>query len=466
MRRLFALVGLALAAVSCQAKPVLVRPALEKEGVAYIYIASFPQEAQRLSFRIVDLSATRVTGERIPLSLSLQEVNSGEVSRERLLAFGELPPGSYTGLSLRFGKAILAGEQGEATLRVPEDPTAVFVPFVVERKKAVVLTLQLRYRESIREEFRFTAALSASVPGKLPTGLIGLATCREANTVTVFDKNSGRVVAVIPTGALPGGMALDPKRQRVYVALSGEDAVEVIDLLEEAVLDRVALAAGDNPVELALSPDGGTLLSANSGSNTVSVIDPSSRFERSRIPVGAGPQSIVIDRLGKKAYVLNALSNTVSVLDIANGIVTGTVQTESAPLRGQLARDGSLLYVLQAGSSFLAVVDTRSLSVTKRIYVGAGGTALKVDPQSGWIYLAVRNSVEVGVYDPFSLLPVDLVPVGGEVAYMTIDGEGNNLFLVLPEENRVRAVRLIGKETALEIDVGNDPYRVTLMGER
>jgi len=49
---------------------------------------------------------------------------------------------------------------------------------------------------------------------------------------------------------------------------------------------------------------------------------------------------------------------------------------------------------------------------------------------------------------------------------MTIDGEGNNLFLVLPEINAIRGVRLIGKGTSALFDVGEDPYRATLMGER
>jgi len=69
-------------------------------------------------------------------------------------------------------------------------------------------------------------------------------------------------------------MALDQRTKRAYVALSGEDEVDVIDVANGEVVDRIKLSGGDRPRELALTPDGRTLLVVNTGSNTVSIIDP------------------------------------------------------------------------------------------------------------------------------------------------------------------------------------------------
>lgn len=466
MRRIPVLITIFLVFSACQAKPVLVRPPLEAEGAVYVYLAPYPEEARRLAFHISEMFAVRESGERYPLSLILTEVSAGPAGRERLLASGALPPGQYSGLAVNVEKASLKVEEGDAALVVPEEMAGVAVPFAVAGKRAVVLSLAFRYRESVREEFGFVPVFSVAIPNRPPTGLIGLASSRGANVVTQFDKVSGRVVSVIPTGRSPAGMALDSARLRAYAALSGEDAVEVIDLLESTVIGRVQLMAGDVPVELAMTPDGRKLLAANSGSNTVSVIDPSAFVETNRVRVGAGPQSILIDRTGRKAYVFNTLSNSISVLDIPQESVVGTITTEPEPIRGQLSRDGSRLYVLQRFSPYLAVVDPASLSTARRIYVGGGGTALKVDPRTDLIYLSRLLSDEIEVFDPFSALPVDAVRAGGEAAYVAIDGEENNLFIVLPGKNRLRAVRLVGKETAAEIDLADDPYWVTMMGER
>jgi hypothetical protein len=112
------------------------------------------------------------------------------------------------------------------------------------------------------------------------------------------------------------------------------------------------------------------------------------------------------------------------------------------------------------------VFDPTTLSIVRRVFVGSGGTALKVDSKTDLIYLSRQGTGEIAIYDPFSLLPIDSYRTGGDVPCLTIDGEGNNLLVVLPGTNGVRTIRLIGKDTVSETDVGEGSYWVSLMGER
>ena len=466
MKRRTGLLAVFLLLCACQAKPFLGKPRLENEGAVFVYLQPFPQEADGLVFRMEGISAVRQDGETYPLSLHVREFSGKEMKRERLLATGDLPPGQYAGFSVRLKDATLKGEEGDTALVPAEENPRIPIPFAVDRGKTVILSLQFRYKESIGEGFRFAPTFSVTIPGKIAAGLIGMVSGRGSNTVTMFDKVSGRIVGIIPTGRSPAGMVMDPVSRRAYVAISGEDAVEVIDLLETAVINRQRLGMGDNPLELALTPDGKALLSANNGSNTVSIIDSSSLIETRRVQVGAGPQSPLIDRAGRRAYVFNTLSNTISVIDLGAGAVAATVATESGPVRGQFNRAGNRLYVLHRNSPYLTVLDPQSLSVVRRVNIGAGGTALKVDPRTDRIYVAKRNGEEVDIYDPFSFLPVDSLRTGGETSFLTIDGDGNRLLLLLPRRNRLRIVHLVGKGTAAEIDVGEDPYWITIMGEK
>jgi len=470
MRRILFLIVLSWVFASCGMKPSLSGqpPPLDRDGAIYVYLAPLPPEAERLSFDIAEFFAERAEGGQVPLSMKMPTIDLRDAGRERLLAYGVLPPGAYSGFSLRAEKASLEGEEGVAALKLTERLTEVSAPFTVERKRAVVMNLMLRFPDSIREEVRFTPTFSASIPrhGKIASGRLGLSTSREANTVTLFDKISGQVVYILPTGEAPMGVVMDPLRRRAYVALSGEDAVEVIDLLEVRVLERIRLAGRNSPLDLSLTPDGRTLLVANPGSNTVSLVDALSMFEKEKILVGASPQSVLLDRSGKRGYAFNALSNTISVLDIPRATVVATIPTESGPFRGDLSPDGSRLYVLQEGSPYIGIVDTFSLAVTRGAYVGTGAKAIKVDLRTGWIYLARRGAVEVDVYDSTALLPVDYIPVGGEAAYLAIDKEENDLWVVLPGQARLNDVGLAGKRTIATIDVPEGPRRVTIMGER
>jgi YVTN family beta-propeller protein len=451
---------------ACQAMPSLVKPRLEEEGLVVVYLHSLPQEADRLTFRLEGMSAVREDGTNVPLSLHIAEIRGKELKRDWFLASGELPPGQYLGFSLRVAGATLKGEEGEIALPVSDEKSMTSFPFSIVKKKAQVVSLKFRYRDSLPGGIRFAPSFDAEVPAKPPSGLIVLVSSRGANTATVFDKVTGRVAAVIPTGTSPAGIALDPVSQKAYVAISGEDAVETIDLLGADVIGRGQLAIGDRPEELALTPDRRTLLSANAGSSTVSVVDTASMVETRRIQVGNGPQSILVDRAGRRAYVFNTLSNTISVLDIGTGGVVATVATESGPVRGEFNRGGNRFYVLHKYSPYLAVYDPGTLSVVRRVYVGSGGTALKVDPRTDLIYLARQGTGEIAIYDPSSFLPIDSYRTREAVSHLTIDGERNYLYVVLPGSNKVRVIRLIGKGTEYEVEVGDDPYWVTSMGER
>jgi YVTN family beta-propeller protein len=72
-------------------------------------------------------------------------------------------------------------------------------------------------------------------------------------------------------------------------------------MMQAEVVNRLRLNSGDRPRELALTPDGRTLLCVNTGSNTVSFIDPGSFIEVGRINVGKNPNSILIDQTGRRA---------------------------------------------------------------------------------------------------------------------------------------------------------------------
>jgi YVTN family beta-propeller protein len=452
--------------LGCQATISRLKPPLEEEGEIYLYTQSLPQEADRLRFTIEKIFAVSNEGLEIPLVVSLREIKGLEVKRQRLLASGRIPPGSYSGLAFQVKNAILKVEEGEAALLVPEKPVRVEFPFNVSRKKAYVISLNFKYRESITGDISFSPLFSIKIPAKPISSLAGYVTNYNANNIIVFDKKLGQVTGVITTGRGPAGMTLDQKRRRAYVGISGDDTIEVIDVTAGEAIDRLRLNSGDQPKELGLTPDGNTLLTVNTGSNTVSIINPISLMELARIKVGNGPNSLLIDPTGRRAYIFNTLSSTISVIDIPNKAIVTTISTDPGPLRGQFNRRGDKIYVIHEWSSYLSVIDPLSLSVAKRFSVSMGMTSIKFDANTDLVYLGRKNDTIVQAYDPFSFVPVDLINTRGGITYMTIDGAENNLYLVNPGVGTLMVTNLANKKMVFVIDVGEGPYWVTVMGER
>lgn len=459
------LVCLILAGCGTASVPQQPRTRLDDEGVVYLYLQPLAREAERLRVSIDGISALRGDGAEVPLAVSLRELRREDTGRQRLLAAGPLPAGEYSGLVVRTARASLRGEEGESALLVPEAPARLDFKFSVRRGEGAVIALALRYAEAVEAGFRFSAAFSVYSPERPAPTRVGFVANRGSNDVTVFDKKAVRVFDVIATGRGPSGMALDQRARRLYVALSGDDGVEVIDVLSGKIVDRIRLAPGDEPVEVALTPDGATLLSANRGSNTVSVIDPGSRFELMKIPVGNGPRSLVIDRAGRRAFVFNALSNSVSVIDIRSRTAIRSIPTDPGPRRGDFNRRGDRLYVIHESASYVTVIDPSTLVVARRFPVRSWMDAIKVDPSTDLVYLAGRDEFAVGLYDPFSFAAVALVGTGTGIAHMTTDRDDNQLYLVSPGTGRLLVFDRISKRTVGELDVGHHPAWINVMGE-
>ncbi|MEK6744820.1 MAG: beta-propeller fold lactonase family protein [Nitrospirota bacterium] len=450
----------------CQSMPVQQRPFAEDGAEVLVYMEPFTQEAGRISFRLAGIAAVREDGAEFPLVLKFADLARRDVMRQRLLAHGRVPAGRYTGFLFRIASASLTTEDGNAALLAPDAPVKRDHLFRIGRKRPAIVSLTLRPEGSVLNGYQFSPALLITTPSRPLLDLIGYVSVESENAILVLDKLRKSITGIIETGNAPRGMAIDRVRNRVYAALSGDDAVEVIDSIENRSLARVRLLPGDRPQQVELASEGQVLLAVNTGSDTVSFIEANALTEIKRVTVGKRPRSMVIDRSGRRAYVFNTLSNSISVVDIANRAVIGTIATGPEPVWGQFNRQGDQLYVVHADHPYLHVVDPASFTLLRREFVGPGMRSLKVDTRNDLLYLGRKNDTALEVRDPMTFNVVEYIPAKGETVYQAIDDEHNDLWLVIAEKDLLMTVNLINTaETAL-IDIPGRPAWVTLSGER
>lgn len=457
---------LAFLCSGCQTVQTVLKPVLTQEGEIYVYMQPLPQEADGLRFSLEGISAVRSDGTEVPLSLSVKDFKGGGAQRQRFIASAALQPGAYTGLNIKAGKAFLKEETGENELAVQEKPEFNGFSFEVRRKRALVINLSFKVRESVGKGSGFKPAFSLSIPPRPLNSLIGFGTNYSSNSITVFDKRTGEIMGMITTGRGPKSVIFDRSRMIAYVVVSGEDAIDVIDLLSNDVINRIRMNVGDNPSEAALTPDGGTLLVVNEGTNTMSFIDPLSNFETTRINVGSRPRSLIIDPNGSRAFVFNYLSNSISVVNIGTRSITTTLKTETSPVRGDFSKNGDKLYVYHDWSPNIIVFDARSLSLLKMIYVGTGIGFIKVDTATDRLYVARKHQANIDIFDPFSAIPMDFLKTAGGAAYILIDEDESNMLMVLPDQRAIQCINLVSKKERYLMDTGNPPYWSAIIGER
>jgi YVTN family beta-propeller protein len=431
-----------------------------------VYLQPLPQDAGRLTFALASVSAVSGDGSEYPLTVSLGVITREDAARQRLLASGRLPAGSYAGFLVRIKRAALRNDGGDVTLAVPDAPVRLDAPFAVAGQQSPVLWVALKVLESVSSESGFSPVFSVVMPPKPLTDHVGLVSNSGSSTITVFDKNLAQAVSVIETCAGPAGMALDQRRRRVYVACARDDEIQSIDVATGEILERSRLSPGDRPREVALTPDGLTLLAVGTGSNTVSFFDAVTLNRDERLTVGSGPNAILIEPAGRRAFVFNTLSSSVSIIDIPSRSVVATLSTEAAPLRGQFNGRGDRLYVIHERSPYMTVVDPRQLNIVTRVRLRIGVSAITLDSVRGLVCIAASNDTGVEFYDPNALMPLYSMRTRAGVSYLTIDAEDNTLYVVSPETRSVAVGRLADRKVVAEIDVGDRPYWVAVMGEK
>jgi DNA-binding beta-propeller fold protein YncE len=149
-------------------------------------------------------------------------------------------------------------------------------------------------------------------------------------SVSVIELPSGRTISRIAVGGGRGapyahaeGLAIDPVRDRLYVAVTDRDLLAVIDthtLKAERFVDvgRPPLPIGVAPVSIAVSPDGRTAYVADAGEDTVTAVGLVARARHKgyhsrkaftvigRIPTAAYTTDVSVTPDGKRLIWLSA----------------------------------------------------------------------------------------------------------------------------------------------------------------
>jgi YVTN family beta-propeller protein len=184
--------------------------------------------------------------------------------------------------------------------------------------------------------------------------------------------------------------------QTAYVANSGSGTVSVLDPATARAL-APPIAVGSEPTELAVSPDASRLYVTNAGSDTVSVIDTATNSAVARIPVGSEPTGIAVSPDGARAYLTNSGDDTVSAIDTATNTVVGppiAVGDRPEGIALLVARPQAL--VAQRGGN-LALLDLGSGAVIATLpdALGPSRVALTPDGTRAFATNAASNSVTI-----------------------------------------------------------------------
>jgi len=201
--------------------------------------------------------------------------------------------------------------------------------------------------------------------------------------LVVFDLETETETARIPL--LEGARAYDtvvtPDESMAFVSLWNEGAVQPVDLTTREA--GTPIGVGKNPEGLALSPDGATLVVADSDSDSLSIIDVGTLARTEQLylvgesaPRGTSPSAGAFGP-GDRFYVVAAGDNAVEVYDTTDWSRIGRIPTMWYPTDVRALEDGGLLVVNGKHEGTGANLDPGTDDITDLV----GGSLTRMPPE-------------------------------------------------------------------------------------
>ncbi len=411
---------------------------------------------------ILDVGGVELLGVREPVGVPLREATwSNEASTPSLVRVAEcaIPSGSYRALRLHL--LSVTAPAGVAMVH-PSPPDSVVLAADIEILPGrTSLWIVDWLPQALGDPNRpYETGLSLVEPTLPPPGGAILVTNEESNSLTLLDRWRLTPRGEISVGRGPRGMAWSRLHQRLYVALAGDDAVAVIDLVDHRKEQEVGLHAGDTPSRLWMDEANSRLFVLNSASSTVSILDAGFLQELERLVVEPEPVAFAYDPLRKRLYVSSRVRDAVIVYDMDD---------QREPLRwnvdggaGELILDEtrSLLLVASARQRKIVMLDAQSGAVVALMELCSAARGLAFAPLGREVVAAASRCRKISFAAVTQGMETTQVRLPFAPGLLITDSASSQIYAVMPDGDGLAVVGAQSRELTGWIPVGRRPYAV------
>lgn len=330
--------------------------------------------------------------------------------------------------------------------------------------------------------------------------------CEHSNNLGVIDANTGQLIFTTGVEEGPTDLAVDSSTNTIYVSYWFTPSISIIDGQTNVVTKRINLEDWGNQA-IALDPNAKRLYVANSGHDSLSVIDTENGAEITSIS-DLKPYDVAVNPVTKRIYVGNSIDRTVSVIDGNNNefiesiginrslgasprldvdlirnriyvshaygisIIDGNTSEVIAefPTYYFPAHDLAIhpvtgdLYVVT--SKDLLVIDEGSLEINGQSDLPYGTHVCAVDQETGKVFVVSSSQNTVTVLDDASCELLDVIFLGSVPSAVEVNRDTSKVYVTNKDTDTVVVINGSNNEIIRSVVVGVDPACVEVNVER
>lgn len=217
-----------------------------------------------------------------------------------------------------------------------------------------------------------------------------------SNDVSVIDLSNGKVMATIPVGKNPTGMAVSPDKEEVYVANMWSGTVSVISTAQNAVTHTITIPTFNAPAVpfgMAMVPDGSRVYVTNLNDGTVRVIDTQTKTIVDTITEAYdwAMRYIAMSPDGEYAWSIGTGDGKISVIRTSDNRVVAKIFGLPSARHMAFTPDGKRAYVTGEKFSRVYVIDTSTYALLSVIQFPVGSGTITTDISPDGKFALVSN---------------------------------------------------------------------------
>ena len=234
----------------------------------------------------------------------------------------------------------------------------------------------------------------------------------------------------IPLGNVSGRidhMAVDLKRQRLFVAELGNNSVGVVDIANRTLTRRIGGLGG--PQGVGYEPATDTLFVANARDGSVKLFAGNDYKPTGRIELGSDADNVRIDAATKRV-VVGYGDGALAILDPQTRAKVGDIPLKAHPESFQIDPEAGRIFVNVPGAHAVAVVDRSSEKQVVNWPMDQGANfAMTVDRARGQILVVFRSSSRLAAFAMGDGKPVSSVETCGDVDDLFVDPKRSRIYV-------------------------------------
>jgi YVTN family beta-propeller protein len=274
------------------------------------------------------------------------------------------------------------------------------------------LALRARRRRLVLAGAGLTLVIAVAAASYLVTRPPPSLPAVDANAAGLIDAASGRIIAQVPVGSQPDGVAFG--EGAVWVANRADNTVSRIDPIQRLVVQTIDVGAGPG----ALAVGFGSVWVANGDERTVSRINAATNRVVQTIVVGSGPSGVATG--AGAVWVTNSIDGTLARIDPSSGSVTASYDVGGSPTG--IAADNTSVWIAASDRGVVTRFDPTTGQVVSLVGVGNSPRALAITNGAVWVANALDGTVSR--IDSASAHVTATVEVGQGPSGIAVDSNG------------------------------------------